>query len=209
MRSGGSVLEPGDTVIVGQVIEVLLSDQSGVAVKGKSEAFPSVSVAFDDVERIGLADSMYASASDFTQSLTTFAVPQLSSGVHKFSVTAFDNLNNSSTLDYNLLVGMGDAGAGNVVYAYPNPSPGTCFIVWEYENDEYVEIEATIYTLSGRRIWTGSTSGRGSYHLIEWDGSDLVGDPVANGTYLVVVEASAPSDPAFGTSDKIAVVRAR
>ncbi|MFC1799606.1 C25 family cysteine peptidase [Candidatus Eisenbacteria bacterium] len=209
LRSGGNVLEPGDTVTVGQQIEVMLSDQSGVAVKGKSEAFPSVSVAFDDVERIALADSMYASGSDFTQSLTTFVVPGMASGVHKFSVTAFDNLNNSSTQDYDLLVGLDDAGAGNVVYVYPNPSPGTCFIVWEYENDDYVEIEATIYTLSGRRIWTGSTSGRGSYHLIEWDGTDLVGDTVANGTYLVVVEASAPSDPAFGTSDKIAVVRAR
>jgi flagellar hook assembly protein FlgD len=104
---------------------------------------------------------------------------------------------------------MDNTGAGNVVYVYPNPSPGTCFIVWDYENDDYVEIEATIYTLSGRRIWTGSTSGHGSYHQIEWDGTDLVGDAVANGTYLVVVEASAPSDPAFGTSDKIALVRAR
>jgi hypothetical protein len=209
LQSGGNSLEPGDTVIVGQRIEVLLSDESGVAVKGKSEAFPSVSVAFDDVERIVMADSMYASASDFTQSVTSFEVPQLATGVHKFTVTAFDNLNNSSTEDYDLLVGMDDTGAGNVVYAYPNPSPATCFIVWEYENDDYVEIEATIYTISGRKIWTGSTSGHGSYHLIEWDGTDLAGDTVANGTYLVVVEASAPSNPDFGTSDKIAVVRAR
>jgi len=209
LRSSGNVLEPGDTVIVGERIEVMLSDQSGVAVKGKSEAFPSVSVAFDDVERIVLADSMYADGSDFTQSMTAFVVPQLAAGAHKFSVTAFDNLNNSSTRDYDLRVGMDDAGAANVVYVYPNPSPGICLIVWEYENDDYVEIEATIYTLSGRRIWTGSASGRGSYHQIEWDGTDLVGDTVANGTYLVLVEASAPSDPSFVTSDKIAVVRAR
>jgi len=209
LRSGGGVLEPGDTVIVGQRIEVMLSDESGVALKGKSEAFPSLSVAIDDVERVNLADSLYATGSDFTQSMASFVVPQMAGGVHKFSVTAFDNLNNSSTQDFDLMVGLGAAGAGNVVYAYPNPSPGTCSIVWEYENDDYVEIEATIYTLSGRKIWTGSTSGRGSYHLIEWDGTDLAGDAVANGTYLVVVEARAPSDPSFGTSDKIAVVRAR
>jgi hypothetical protein len=209
LYSNGRVVVSGDTLIVGDRVEVRLSDESGVAIKGKSDFIPSVSIAYDDVERVSLAESLYAVDGSYVQSVTVFVVPQLAGGVHKFSVAAFDNLNNLTTKDYDLVIGLAAAGAGNVVYVYPNPAHDRCYIVWEYENDRYVEIEATIYTLSGRKIWTGSTSGRGSFHWIEWDGADLVGDKVANGTYLVVVEAGTPSDASFSTSDKTAIVLAR
>ena len=72
-----------------------------------------------------------------------------------------------------------------------------------------VDIEVTIYTLAGRKIWSGSSSGISPYHEIMWDGTDMVGDSVANGTYLVVVEARSPSDPGFSTHDKIVLALIR
>ena len=42
LRSGDTVLEPGDTVIVGQRIEVALSDESGVATEGNRIAKPVI-----------------------------------------------------------------------------------------------------------------------------------------------------------------------
>ncbi len=205
----GTALASGDTVLVGQAIEMILFDDSGIAVKGKSEFIPPVSVVFDDGERIGFGDSLFAMGGDFKESRVRFEVPQMAGGEHRLSVTAFDNVSNSTTEEYDLTVGQQGAGAGNVVYAYPNPAGGRCYIVWEYENDKYVEVVATIYTLAGRKIWTGAAQGRDSQHLIEWDGTDFVGDSVANGTYLAVVEARAPSDPGFETKDTIAIALIR
>jgi hypothetical protein len=150
-------------------------------------------------------DSLFAVGGDFRESRVQFEVPQLSAGQHRLSVTAFDNLSNSTTEEYDLTVGQRGADAADVVYAYPNPASERCYIVWEYKNDDYVEVAATIYTLAGRKIWTGSAEGRGSQLLIEWDGTDFVGDRVANGTYLAVVQARAPSDPGFETKDTIAI----
>jgi hypothetical protein len=205
----GIEVASGDTVLVGQVLDIMLSDSSGVAVKGKSELIPTVSVAIDESERISLGDSVFSVAGDFRRSRVAFEVPQLAAGGHRFSVTAFDNLSNSSTRDYDLVVGQPGTGAGNVVYVYPNPVSGRCYLIWEYENDLYVKIDATIYTLAGRKIWTGSAEGRSSQHMIEWDGRDSAGDMVANGTYLAVVEARAPSDSGFETKDTIAIVVVR
>ena len=209
LATGGVQIVDRDTVLVGQVIDILLSDQSGVAVKGKSELIPTVSVAIDESDRINLGDSVYSVAGDFRQSTVAFQVPQLAAGVHTFSVTAFDNLSNSTTDDYDLTVGQPGTGAANVVYAYPNPVSGNCYLIWEYKNDLYVEVDATIYTLTGRKIWTGSAEGRSSQQMIVWDGRDSAGDMVANGTYLAVVEARAPHDAGFETKDTIAIVVAR
>jgi hypothetical protein len=205
----GRSIESGDTLVVGTRVDVNLNDESGVAVKGQSEFIPSVSVAFDDVERLNLTDSVYSIDGDFTQSVVSFLVPPLPSGMHRLSIAAFDNVNNLTTSEYDVFIGTQAIGVGNVVYVYPNPGHGVCYIIWDYENDKYVEVEATIYTVSGRKIWTGTASGESSYIEIMWDGTDVAGDPVANGTYLAVVEAASTLEPGFSTSDRIAITIVR
>lgn len=201
----GQIIQSGDTLEVGTRLDINLTDDSGVAIKGKSAFIPSVSIAYDDVERIDLADSVFAIDGDFTQSVVSFNVPYLPAGEHKLSVAAFDNLNNLTTKDYSVHIALPAGDIANVVYAYPNPAYDVCYIIWEYENDRYVNVEATIYTVSGRKVWSGVVSGQSSYHQIVWDGTDMAGDRVANGTYLVVVEAADPFESGFSTSDKIVI----
>jgi hypothetical protein len=207
----GEAVAPFDTLAVGSRVDIRLSDESGVAIKGKSEFIPSVSIAYDDVERVNLAESVHAVGGDFTESEAAFIVPPLAVGEHKLSVSAFDNLNNLTTEDYNIYVGSPVSGAANTVYAYPNPAHDDCYIIWEYENDNSIEVEviATIYTVSGREIWTGAVKGPDSHFQLRWDGSDMAGDAVANGAYLAVVEATAPSEPGFSTRDTIVLVLIR
>ena len=140
-----------------------------------------------------------------------FLVPPLTEGRHTLSVAAFDNLNNLTIRDYDIFIGSETAGAANTVYAYPNPTYDVCYIIWDYENDRGIEVDvqATIYTVSGREVWTGAASGPVSHLQIRWDGTDMVGDAVANGTYLVVVEATAASEPAFSTRDTIVLALIR
>ncbi|MFH1312839.1 MAG: C25 family cysteine peptidase [Candidatus Eisenbacteria bacterium] len=207
----GETVAPVDTLSVGARVDIRLSDESGVAIKGKSEFIPSVSIAYDDVERVNLAESVHAVDGDFTVSEAAFVVPPLAVGEHKLSVSAFDNLNNLTTDDYSIYVGSPVSGAANTVYAYPNPAHEDCYIIWEYENDNSIEVEisAKIYTVSGREIWAGIVSGPHSHFQLRWDGTDMAGDAVANGAYLAVVEATAPSEPGFSTRDTIVLVLIR
>jgi len=201
---GGRKIASGDTLLIGSRVDVYMVDSSGVAIKGISEIYP-VSVAFDD-DRINLGDSVVALNGDFTTSLVSFTVPSLSPGQHRLSVSAFDNLNNLTTREYQVFIGETVIEPSNVVYAYPNPANDFCYIVWEYETDGEVDIEVTIKTVTGRTIWRNRSQGSGPYQEIRWDCTDLAGDRVANGTYIAIVKAESPDDPGLKTSDKIIIV---
>jgi hypothetical protein len=47
-----------------------------------------------------------------------------------------------------------------------------------------------IFTVSGVEIWNRDLIGEEGYNSVWWDGRDWAGDPVANGTYLYVLEVS-------------------
>jgi flagellar hook assembly protein FlgD len=72
-----------------------------------------------------------------------------------------------------------------------------------------VTVDVAVYTVSGRKIWEQASPELRSYHQIRWDGADTEGDKVANGTYLVKVEAKDPMESSFKFSKTIAVALIR
>jgi hypothetical protein len=203
----GKNLESGDTVAVGQTIRVDLADESGVAIKGKSEFIAAVTLSIDGGERRDITDSVYSIGGDFTQSTASFEVPSLAIGPHTFTITAFDNVSNLTTRVDTLLVEAETTTGGGVAYAYPNPADGFSYIICEC--DRPVAADVWIYTLAGRQIWKHSSSQPRAYHQIPWNGADMEDDQVANGTYLVKVEARDPADPAFSFSKTFALALIR
>jgi len=207
LKAAGRELASGDTVVVGEHLTLDLVDDSGVAVKAKSIFIPALSIQIDDGERQDITDSVYAVNGDFTQSIAHFDVPSLTIDSHKFAVTAFDNNNNTTTEEYTLLVGSSGGQVGNVVYAYPNPAAEFCYVICEC--DRLVAVDISVYTVSGRKIWEQASPEPRSYHQIRWDGADTEGDRVANGTYLVKVEARDPMESSFKFSKTIVVALIR
>jgi hypothetical protein len=207
--SGQGDVSPGDTVSVrvGERLRLDLSDSSGVAIRAKSAFIPSVSIMLDDGERIDLTDSVYAAVDDFRKSNVYFDVPAASPGVHDLVVSAFDNVNNFSQESFKMVVEGSIAGQTNVVYVYPNPVSDLCYIICEYER--MLDVEISMFTVTGREIWTYRSSGARSYHEIPWRGRDAAGDRVANGTYLLRVEATDPEDPSYSLTGNVvlAVIR--
>ena len=201
LSSGERTLSNGDSVVVGQTLLVDLTDESGVAIKAKSEFIASVTVSVDGSDREDLTDSVYSVGGDLTHSVTTFAVPLLARGEHTFLFSALDNFGNLGTREYTLLVESKGLESGSLVFAYPNPASGSAYVVCEY--DRPVMVDVTIYTVSGRKIWTSSTAAPASYHQVLWNGADMEDDRVANGAYLVKVEAADPNDPAFSATKTI------
>lgn len=207
LSSGGTPLESGDSVTVGQMLVVDLADESGVAIKAKSEFIASVTLSVDGGERENLTDSVYSVGGDFTHSVTAFEVPLLARGAHTLTLSAFDNVGNLGTKEYTFVVESKGLESGSLVYAYPNPASGTAYVVCEY--DRPVVVEVAIYTVSGRKIWTFSAPTPEAYHQVLWKGADMEDDEVANGAYLVKVEARDPSDPAFSATKTIVLALIR
>jgi len=202
-------VNPGDTLSVkaGDRLRLDLADSSGVAIRAKSEFIPSVSVLVDEGERVDLTDSVFAEVNDFRASYVYFDVPAMQSGVHDLSVAAFDNLNNFTQGDFKALVEGEVSGETNVVHVYPNPVSQVSYIICEY--DRVLDIEISVFTVTGRKIWNyGSTDAR-SYHEVPWRARDDAGDPVANGTYIMKVEARDPEDPSYTLTNNVmlAVIR--
>lgn len=200
-------LASGDTIQVGERIGVDLADESGAAIKGKSEFIAAATLSIDGGERMDIADSVHSVDGDFKQSWAWFEVPSLAVGWHTFTVTAFDNVSNLSTRVDTLLVKAEVTGEEGIAYAYPNPADGFTYIICEF--DRLVAADVAIYTLAGRQIWEYSSFELSSYHQIPWNGADIKNDQVANGTYLVRVEAKDPADPGFSFKRTFAVALIR
>ncbi|MFZ1946046.1 MAG: C25 family cysteine peptidase, partial [bacterium] len=203
LSSGGRTLETGDTVAIGEIILVNMVDQSGVAIKAKSDFIASVTLSVDGGDRVDITDSVYSVDGDFTRSVASFTVPSVSIDLHSFTVEAFDNLSNLGSEDYTFLVKSSGDQPSNLVYAYPNPAADRCYLVCEY--DRRVRVNVAVYTVSGRKIWTASAAGVADYHEVPWDCVDQAGDRVANGTYIVKVEARDPNDPGYEASKTVMV----
>ncbi len=209
LTSADAAANPGDTLTVGvgDRLRLDLSDSSGVAIRAKSPFIPSVSITVDDGERINLTDSVYAEADDFRKSFVNFNMPAVAGGMHELAVSAFDNLNNFSREIFRVIVESAVAGGTNVVYVFPNPVNDFCYIICEY--DRTLDVEISMFTVTGREIWKYRSPDARPYHEIPWRGRDAAGDVVANGTYLVRVEARDPDDPSYGltASTVLAVIR--
>lgn len=110
----------------------------------------------------------------------------LKSGVHVFTATS-----GNFTRDFNFVV-TGDELVANV-YSFPNPFGSETNIVYSL-NLPVDRVSIDLYNVSGMRIRTLdlpsdklNAASAVSPHSVLWDGRDVAGDRVANGTYIYVV----------------------
>ena len=104
---------------------------------------------------------------------------------------------------------LGPAGAGTrmlQVYNFPNPfEDRTEFIYRLSRSAESARL--TLYTLSGRKIWSTEGPARANDHAIAWDGRDADGDEVANGVYLYKLEIRTTEGRTLRRIERIARIR--
>lgn len=208
---GDRKIENGDTLMVGDRVEIRLRDDSGIALRGKSRLLPGVIAIFDGTQAVEIGDSLIALDGDYKKWVTSFRVPAIPGGQHNLNLTASDNIGNMTSEEYEVYVSAGVFEAANLAFAYPNPAHDKCYIIWQYDcnSTTEVEIDVSIFTISGRKIWKDCKTGQGPYQEIVWHCTDMVGDQVANGTYIAFVESRSPDDPTIKTKDRIVIMVAR
>jgi hypothetical protein len=109
----------------------------------------------------------------------------LKAGQHLMKIKAWDNANNSATVEFALEIA---AGADEIItdlLNYPNPmAEATRFSFQAPLGLESFRLD--IYTLSGRKIKSFGpyAVAPGYFDDIVWKGEDFVGDRVASGVYI-------------------------
>ncbi|MFC1799593.1 C25 family cysteine peptidase [Candidatus Eisenbacteria bacterium] len=78
------------------------------------------------------------------------------------------------------------------VSVYPSPFPRETFFYYTLSQDA-LDVRLEIYTVSGRKIFDAALATAAGYNEYRWDGRDVAGDRIANGTYLYKIVAGTSS----------------
>ena len=140
-----------------------------------------------------------------------FSIPALPPGKHELTFKVWDILNNSSTasLTFNVVAGLKphlyDITATNIP-----ARDKTDFLLSHNRPESEIEVEVSVYDLTGRIVWTHREAGSSSWlrqYPIEWNLTDKAGRRVEMGTYLYRAIISTPEGKEATKSKKIIVLR--
>ncbi len=174
----------GDSVPPRLVIEVQLSDPSGINVTG--ETGHEIELRLDD-QVLKLTDFFSNQQGDYRTGSLSYELPLLEPGAHTVRLKAWDTFNNSAHAEVQISVEEGRQFALSEVLFHPNPMQHSgSFTYFLAQTASQVDIR--VYSLAGRLIdqLTGTT--QLGYNQVEWT------PPVelANGSYLYQLEVSRP-----------------
>ncbi|MBD3370439.1 hypothetical protein GF402_08780, partial [Candidatus Fermentibacteria bacterium] len=182
-----------------------ISDTSGINLLGE----PGRQLAlYVDGEAMGVAEYFNYDPGSSTEGMLEVLLTDLSEGDHDLELRAADGLNNLGSEQMGCTVLSSNAVGLQQVFVYPNPTSGGTSFNWTQSGD--AEVEVRIYSVSGREIRAlTNLEGVAGYNQCWWDGTDEDGDPVASGSYVFVISATAEDSPSGGgkATGIIAVVR--
>jgi len=182
----GQPFASGSYVAENPTITILVEDSSGVNINPDK-----INIYLDDIpankSEIVIPDSVKN-----PRSLTVLYRPCLEDGEHYLVVTAEDvNGNEKKTEPVELLV----SSRFEIKYLGNHPNPFSPFkekTIFAYILTGPAEkVSLKIFTVSGRLVkeFDDYLMHGADYHEIEWDGSDMAGEKVANGVYFFSIEA--------------------
>lgn len=135
---------------------------------------------------------------DYQKGSVAYPFRNLEPGNHQIVFKIWDINNNSSTATLNFVV-KSEADQNltiNRLLNWPNPFTSRTFIQFEHNCDDILDVNAQIYTITGKLVRTLSQTVVSEPFLqgfrtpktaIEWDGKDDYGATVGKGTYIYKV----------------------
>ncbi|MFZ5981608.1 MAG: type IX secretion system sortase PorU [Candidatus Zixiibacteriota bacterium] len=201
----------GDVITPGETLEITLVDSSGINLVGGLGHGITLEIDHKPENIINLSGSFEYDQDDFTTGSLTCKLDDLGLGEHHFKIKAWDNANNSSSVEFSARVVAQGVLAINNLLNYPNPmSENTTFYFELTQQVEKFSLE--IFTLSGKKIKYFNQYGLGADNYpngnceITWDGKDAEGDRVATGVYIYKAKAVPLSGEAVESFGKVVVI---
>ncbi|HVO76702.1 MAG TPA: C25 family cysteine peptidase, partial [Candidatus Bathyarchaeia archaeon] len=164
-----------------------ISDPDGIAILG-SDPQSSIFLEFDGSGYpVYVTDYFTYDHGSYTTGKVEYPLSaDFKPGHHTVLIKAFDNLGLSAadTLGFEIV----EEGLYQVsdVFNLPNPFSKSTNFIFQVTNP--AEARLAVFTVSGIKIWERRIRAEEGFNSIYWDGRDLAGDRVANGTYLYVLD---------------------
>ncbi|MBD3378126.1 type IX secretion system sortase PorU [candidate division KSB1 bacterium] len=189
-------LAPGDYIASGSDLTIILNDSlSGLNITGDIGHEISLTIDDNESESVDITDLFQYDPGSYTTGKIHYPMPDLEQGTHTLQIKAWDNSNNSATLETTFTLVSDSIMTVRNLLNYPNPMNDQTQFTFELSQD--AEVKVKIFTVSGRLVRElgpfYSTIGFNTLPL-RWDGTDQDGDPMANGVYLYRLQARSQWD---------------
>jgi len=175
---------------------IKLFDDNGINFSGTSIGHDITAILDDNTQETIILNDFYKSDIDnFRKGVVRFPLSDLTPGLHRIKVKAFDVLNNTSEAVLEFYV-LGDEDLEiKRLLNYPNPfTTSTNFIFEHTLPNTNLSIVINIYTVTGKlvkSIVSEKLSTGFRIDDISWDGKDDYGNQLARGIYLYQVKLNA------------------
>ncbi|MBN2414889.1 type IX secretion system sortase PorU [bacterium] len=191
----------GDMIVPPVELRLTIEDnKTGINLTG--EIGHKIILTVDDAGERDITDYFSYDKNEYLKGTIVYSLADLPEGNHELRVKAWDNANNSSTASVLLQVVSGEKLNIERVMNYPNPLDRDTDFTFYLSMDARVNIK--IFTVSGRLVRTLSgIQGTAGFNMVHWDGTDEMGDRIANGVYLYKVAGTAAAGGKQSTAEKI------
>lgn len=187
---------------------VQLSDESGINTTGLGVGHELIATLDTQPPQTFTLNDFFESELDqFNSGRIEFPLQDLPEGVFNLNVRAWDVHNNPTEQSIQFEVASTDELTVKNIFNYPNPMTSSTEFIFEHnQSGNPLDITIKIYTLSGRPvkyIKKNSFIPSGNMVRIPWAGRDQDNQPIANGTYIYVVQVRADTPSGRQREEKI------
>ena len=186
--SDNMVLLNGDHFSANEPLEIEISDEQGINLTGA--AGHGITLAIDeDWENAFDVTELFEYDLDHSDMgrLSAF-LADIQPGEHLVSAKAWDSQNNPSEASVRLEFFAANDFRIYDLFNFPNPMRNHTEVTYMLSHP--AEVNYAIYTLAGRKIISDSQGYQNQgFNSFPWDGHDRFGNQLANGVYILVIEA--------------------
>ena len=193
------------------VLIIKLKDELGINTTGNGVGHDLVAILDGNNEGQMVLNDYYEAVQDSSnQGQVRYQLRDLSTGMHKLKIRAWDILNNVSEKELEFEVANDASLTLEHVLNYPNPfTTHTSFYFEHNHPGENLDVLVQIFTISGKLIKTISTNifSEGTRSTpIDWDGRDDFGDKIGKGTYIYRLKVRTPDGKSAEKIEKVVLL---
>jgi hypothetical protein len=191
-----------------------LEDPSGINTTGSGIGHElSASLDTDPPLNFDLNRFFTGDLDNFSKGQVNFPIEDLPNGTHTMKIRAWDVHNNLSETELRFEVLDESELVVRNLYNYPNPMSNFTRFVFEHnQTAKPLKVSIRIFTLSGKPVnkLVEELTPTGNFVTIEWNGRDIDGNAIANGTYLyhvIVQSESSSGQNSYEKIEKLVLIR--
>jgi len=187
--SENMMLINGDHFSANEALEIEIKDEQGINLTGMAGHGISLAIDEDWVNANDVTELFEYDLDHSDMGRLSAYLSQIPPGDHTITVKAWDSQNNPNTASIRLEFFAATDFRVYDLFNFPNPMAEHTDIT--YMLSHAGDIDCAIYTLAGRKILGESLGYQAQgFNSFPWDGRDIYGNSVANGVYIVVIEAA-------------------